>query len=105
MFGEMLIVLSGMCLVFLPALCYVGYLLSSVKGQKKFDYHVEKVKDKHGQVGVMIAYIDKILLGLWIICLGLYLSSYFVNDIAFDVFLVSLIFYIIIRFIDNKNEN
>ena len=66
---------------------------------------MEKVKDKHGQVGVIIAYIDKILLGLWIICLGLYLSSYFVNDIAFDVFLVSLIFYIIIRFIDNKNEN
>ncbi len=105
MFLEMLIVLFGMCLVFFPALCYVIYLLSSVTKKKKFDYHIEKVKDKHGQTGVIIAYIDKILLGLWIICLGIYLSSYFINDVAFDIFLVTFIVYIIVRFIDNKNEN
>lgn len=101
---ETIIVLFGMCLTFTPIVIFVWYLLTSMRSKKAFAYHLEKVKDKKNNLGVIIAYIDKILLGILIVFLGLYFSSFFSNTICLELFIACLILYIIIHFFDEKNE-
>lgn len=101
---EGLIRILGMCLTLLPIVVYFNYLLGSVREKKPFDYHLDNVRDKKGNFGVFIAYLDKILFGVGVISLGVFVASYFVNVLCFEIFIVVFIFYIIVRYIDYKNE-
>ena len=101
---EGIIVLFGMCLTFMPVIMFVHYLWTHAREKKPFDYHLDNVRDKKGNFGVFIAYLDKMLFGVSIVSLGVFVSSYFTNSLFLEIFIVVFIFYIIIRYIDNKNE-
>ena len=101
---EGIIRILGMCLTFIPIIIYVHYLWTSVREKRPFNYHVDNVRDKKGNFGVFIAYLDKMLFGVSIISLGVFVSSYFTNNLFLEIFIVVFIFYVIVRYIDNKNE-
>ena len=46
---EFLLVMFGMCLIFLPVLMIFSYLLLRVSKKTEFDCHIRKVKDKKGR--------------------------------------------------------
>ena len=52
---EGFITILGLCLTFLPVFMYFNYLLTHVSKKTSFDYHLEIVKDKKGDKGVVIA--------------------------------------------------
>ena len=101
---EGIIRILGMCLTIIPVILYVHYLWTSTREKRPFNYHVENVRDKKGNFGVFIAYLDKMLFGASIISLGVFVSSYFTNTLFLEIFIVVFIFYVIVRYIDNKNE-
>ena len=101
---EAIIRLFGMCLTFLPVIIFVHFLLASVKSKRPFQYHIDNVKDKKGNFGVFIAYLSKILFGVSVTCLGVFVSSYFTNTIFGEIFLIGFVFYVLIKYIDIKNE-
>ena len=101
---EVIIRLLGMCLTFLPVIIFVHYLLTSVKEKRPFQYHLDNVKDKKGNFGTFIAYLTKILFGVAVTCLGVFVSSYFTNILFGEIFLVTFVFYVLIKYIDVKNE-
>lgn len=101
---EATVVIFGMCLTFVPVVLFVNYLLRHVKYKQEFDYHIDKVRDKKGLFGVVIAYIERLLLGVVLISLGIYLSSFCLNYIFVEIFVISLLLYIFFHFIDEKNE-
>lgn len=101
---EGLIVLVGLCITFIPIIMYVKYLFSHIKQKTRFDYHLELVRDKKGQLGVCVAYAERILFGIGICLLGILMSEYFDNEIVFITFVIVLIIYIITKYFDEKNE-
>lgn len=101
---EIIVRLIGMCLTFLPVIYFVTYVIKRATEEQKFDLHINRVKDKKGIVGVIIAYINRISLFIVIMSLGIYISSYFINGIFFDIFIISLIVFIFSYFFDNKND-
>lgn len=101
---ETIIILAGLCITFLPALLYFKYLLSHVSTKTKFDYHLELVKDKKGRLGIIIAYLERIILGIYISSLGILMSEFFDNDTVLKILIISLVLYIIVKYIDEKNE-
>lgn len=101
---EGIIVIAGMCLTFLPIVIFVNYLLKHVKSKQAFDYHLDNVKDKKGNVGVIIAYGERFLFTFTLMSLGLYMSSFFVDFVFLEIFIISLICYLFVCFFDKKNE-
>ena len=101
---EIICKLIGMCLTFIPSLYFAIYMIRRATSEQKFDLHLKRVKDKAGTKGVLIAIINRILLFLFITCLGLYITSYFSNTVALDIIIISLITYIISYYLDNKND-
>ncbi len=101
---EAIIRLLGMCLTFLPVIIFVHYLLTSVKEKRPFQYHLDNVKDKKGNFGIIIAYLSKVLFGVAVTCLGVFVSSYFTNTIFGEIFLIAFVFYVLVKYIDIKNE-
>ena len=101
---EGIIVILGLCLTFLPVVLYVNYLLSRVSKTTPFDTHLEIVKDKKGDFGVAIAYLERILYGTAIVSFGILLSEYFNSESMFVVVVLSSILYVIVKYIDEKNE-
>ena len=101
---EIVIKLFGMVLSFVPSIYFASYIIKKATEVQKFDLHINRVRDKKGNKGVIVAYINKIGLWLLITSLGVYLSTYFDNSIFLEIFIVSLMIYIISYFIDNKND-
>lgn len=101
---EGIITILGLCLTFLPVLLYFNYLLTHVSKKTRFDYHLELVRDKKGHLGVGIAYLERIMFGIVICFFGILMSEFFTNDIIFRVLVLSLIFYVILKYFDEKNE-
>ncbi len=101
---ELVIKLLGMCITFVPSVYFASYMIKRATEEQKFDFHLKRVKDKAGIKGVILAIINRILLFLLITCLGLYITSYFSNEIALDFTIVMLILYLISYFVDNKND-
>lgn len=101
---ETIIVLLGLCMTFVPALLYFKYLLTHATKKTAFDYHLELVKDKKGNFGVAIAYLEKIAFGIMVCSLGILMSEFFNQDTILKVFIVSLVIYIILKYFDEKNE-
>lgn len=101
---EGLIVLIGLCIAFIPVIMYVKYLFNHIKQKTRFDYHLELVKDKKGNLGVYIAYLERIFFGTFIGLLGILMSEFFRNETIFISFVIVLVIYIIIKYFDEKNE-
>lgn len=101
---EGLIIVIGLCVTFLPVLFYVNYLLTHVSKKTRFDYHIEIVRDKAGNLGIGIAYIERILFGSCISLFGITMSEFFTNEFIFNFFVIVLVIYIIVKFFDEKNE-
>ncbi len=101
---EGFIIILGLCLTFLPVVMYFNYLLTHVSKKTPFDYHLEIVKDKRGTKGVIVAYLERILYGCAIVSFGILLSEYFASESMFAVVVVSSVLYVIVKWIDEKNE-
>ncbi|MBE6145015.1 MAG: hypothetical protein E7171_00165 [Firmicutes bacterium] len=101
---EGFITILGLCLTFLPVFMYFNYLLTHVSKKTSFDYHLEIVKDKKGDKGVVIAYLERILYGAAIVSFGILLSEYFANEVMFACVVITSILYVIVKWIDEKNE-
>ena len=101
---EGIIIILGLCLTFLPVLIYFNYLLTHVSKKTPFDYHLEIVKDKKGDFGIVIAYLERILYGIAITSFGILLSEFFKSEAMFASVVVSSVLYVMIRWIDEKNE-
>ena len=101
---EGLIIILGLCITFVPVFIYFNYLLTHVSKKTEFDYHLELVRDKKGKFGVGIAYLERILYGSSITSFGILLSEYFRSEVLFTLVIVSVVLYIIVKWIDEKNE-
>lgn len=101
---ECIIVLLGLCITFAPVIIYFNYLLTHVSKKTNFDYHLEIVNDKKGKIGMAIAYLERILYGIAITSFGILLSEYFKSEEMFAVVVISAILYVIVKWIDEKNE-
>lgn len=101
---EGIITILGLCVTFLPILIYFNYLMNHVSKKTSFDYHLELVKDKKGNLGVAVAYFERIMFGVTVCSLGIVLSEFFTNETMFQIFVISLIVYFITKYFDEKNE-
>ena len=101
---EGFIIILGLCLTFAPVFMYFNYLLTHVSKKTNFDYHLDIVRDKKGSFGVGIAYLERILYGAAIVSFGILFSEYFANEAMFASVVVISILYIIVKWIDEKNE-
>lgn len=94
----------GLCITFVPLIVFCKYLLGHVITKSSFDLHVEKVLEYKGKIGVVLAYVDKILLSLMVCFLGIWMSEYFTNEILGMLFVICLLGYIIVHYFDKRNE-
>ena len=101
---EGIVTIFGLCLTFLPVFIYCNYLLTHVSKKTNFDYHLDIVRDKKGSKGVAIAYLERILYCASIVSFGILLSEYFANEAMFACVVVISILYVIVKWIDEKNE-
>lgn len=101
---EGIITISGLCITFFPVAMYFNYLMIHVSKKTQFDYHIEIVNDKKGKKGVIIAYLERILLGIGISSLGILMSEFFRNEFVFQILIITFVFYVIVRYFDEKNE-
>ncbi len=101
---EGIVTIAGLCFTFLPVLIYVNYLLTHVSKKTRFDYHLELVKDKKGRFGIGIAYLERIFFGIVVCFFGILMSEFFANEIVFQILVISLILYVILKYFDEKNE-
>ena len=101
---EGLIVIVGLCISVVPLLIFLHYLFTHIKKKTRFDYHLELVKDKKGMFGIVIAYAERILFSTVIISFGLMLSEFFQNKLFLNIFIVSLVLYVLAKYFDEKNE-
>lgn len=101
---EGLIVIVGLCISVIPLVIFVHYLFAHIKRKTRFDYHLELVKDKKGTFGILIAYAERLFFALTITSFGLMLSEFFQNKIFLNIFIVSLVLFILAKYFDEKNE-
>lgn len=101
---EGIITILGLCITFLPVVFYVHYLLNHVSKKTRFDYHLELVTDKKGKIGILLAYVERILFGITLCSFGILMSEFFRNAIVFKIFVISLVFYVLVKYFDEKNE-
>lgn len=101
---EVLVVVLGMIITIVPVIYYFSYLLRHINGKTKFDYHIDIVKDKKGFKGVVIAYLEQILLAFLVTSFGLLMSNNFDSDILLKILIITLILFIIVKYFDERNE-
>lgn len=101
---EGIVIIAGLCITFIPVIMYFNYLMAHVSKKTRFDYHLELIIDKKGKLGIMIAYLERILFGSIVSLFGIMLSEFFTNEYIFQAFVISLILYIIVKYFDEKNE-
>ena len=101
---EIVCKLIGLCICFVPSVYFAVYMVKRATVEQRFDIHLRKVNDVAGKVGIIIAVFNRLALFILITCLGLYITSYFDNNVTLDIVIVSFIAYIISLYIDNKND-
>ncbi len=101
---EGIVIIVGLCITFFPAIMYFNYLLTHVSKKTRFDYHIELVDDKKGKFGIIVAYLERILFGLLVSLIGIWMSDFFTNELFFQLLVIVLILYIIVKYFDEKNE-
>ena len=99
-----LLSIMGLMLCFVPIILYVDYLMKHIKYKTKFDNHLIVVKDKKNKFGIIVAYITKVLFGIWVISLGVLLIGSFDNDLFILLFIITFVLYWLFKYIDEKNE-
>ncbi len=98
-----IITISGLIIVFFPLFYFINYLLKHIKRKTPFDCHLEIVEEKKRKYGVFIAYIERILLGSTVISFGLWMSEVFKKELFLILFVLSVIGYTVIKYLDEKN--
>ncbi|HAB67609.1 MAG TPA: hypothetical protein DCE23_09615 [Firmicutes bacterium] len=101
---EGIVSVVGLCITFFPPLMYLNYLLTHVNQKTRFDYHIEIVNEKKGKYAVILAYLERIMFGVLICVLGILMSEFFRNDAIFKILVFVFVFYIIVKYFDEKNE-
>ena len=101
---EIIIKLFGMILTFVPSIYLATYIIKRATEEQKFDLHLNRVRDKKGFKGVIVAYISRIALWFFVTGLGVYFTSFFENSTYLEVIIVSFLIFIIFYYIDNKND-
>ena len=101
---EGIVVIIGLCITFIPVLFYFNYLMNHVNKKTRFDYHLELVNDKKGKLGIVVAYVERILVGITISLFGIEMSEFFTNEIIFQIFVICFVLYVIVKYFDEKNE-
>lgn len=101
---EGIIVISGLFFTFFPAFIFVRYILRHSKGDTSFDNHVAFVKDKRGHIGVSIAYLERLFFGSMFLFLGLWMCDLFIEELFLLLLVLSIVFYVIFKYIDDLNE-
>lgn len=101
---EIIVVLVGLCLTFSPALLFANYIINKPMKKTDFDSHLELVKFNKGTFGVVIAYLERFLFGLMITTMGILLSEYFVNKLAVEILIVTIVLYFIVFYFNEKNK-
>lgn len=104
MIFEGVIIILGLCITFLSPLLYLNYLLTRVSKITRFDAHLNIVRDKKGNYGVVLAYLERILFGVVVSSMGILMSEFFDNEMILQIFVISLVGYVIIKYLDNLNE-
>ncbi len=99
---ELIVRVFGICIAFVPFVYLASYIIKRAKEEQKFDLHLNRVRDKKGTIGVIIAYTNRISLFILITFLGVYISSYFINSIALDVCIVMLIAFVFSYYLDSN---
>lgn len=101
---EGIIVISGLFFTFFPIFIFVRYILRHSKGNTSFDKRIAFVKDKKGSLGVSIAYLERLFFGSMFFFLGLWMCDLFREEIFFLLLVLSIVFYVILKYIDDLNE-
>lgn len=101
---EGFVIVLGMIITIVPVIYYFSYLLRHVNKKTRFDYHIDKVKEKKGIKGVIVAYLTQILLACSVMSMGLLMSNYFDGDFILKIFIITLILFIIVKYFDERNE-
>ena len=101
---EVLIVVMGIIITFIPVVFFVNYLFKHVKKNTRFDYHKELVKENRGNLGVFVAYMERILLSSLFIVMGVHMSEFFQIEGLTIAFVILLVLYVIFKYFDIKNE-
>lgn len=99
---ELIVRVLGICITFIPIIYFATYIIKRASEEQRFDLHINKVKDKQGTKGVIIAYLNRISLFIFITSLGVLISSYFTNNIALDICIVTIIIFIFTYYLDDK---
>ncbi len=98
---EGILTIIGLCLVFLPVVLYCNYLLKHVVKKTKFDQHIEMMNNN--KLFIVIAYLERILFGIFISSFGFWMSEIFSNSVVFVIVILSFVFYVIVKYFDMKN--
>ena len=101
---EALITIIGIVITFIPVAFFVHYLFKKVRTKTRFDYHKELVKDKKGNLGIVVAYLERILLSSLFIVGGIHMSEFFQIEALTTTFVILVVLYCIIKYFDVKNE-
>jgi len=101
---EALITIIGICITFIPVIFFVHYLFKKVKTKTRFDYHKELVRDRKGSFGIVIAYLERILLSSLFIVGGIHMSEFFQIEGLTITFVILIVLYSIVKYFDVKNE-
>ena len=99
---ELIIRVLGMCLTFIPVIYFANFIIQRASEEQKFDLHINNIKDKHGTKAVIIAYINRISLFIFITSLGVLISSYFTNSVSLDISIVTFVIFIFSYYLDDK---
>lgn len=101
---EGFVIVLGMVITIIPIVYYFSYLLRHINAKTRFDCHIDRVKDKKGFKGIIIAYLGQILLACSVTSLGILMSDNFDSDVLLKIFIITLILFIIVKYFDERNE-
>ena len=101
---EALITIFGICITFIPVVFFVHYLFKKVKTKTRFDYHLELVGDRKGKFGIIIAYLERILLSSLFIVGGIHMSEFFQIEFLTTLLVILVVLYAIVKYFDVNNE-
>lgn len=99
-----LIVVLGLCLIYVPIVILIGYIITKGRKKYEFDKYISYLKKHNDKKGIIIAYLNKIIVGLNIMILGFYMSEELENETALRYLIIFTILTIIITYFNKKNK-
>ena len=99
-----MIVILGLCLIFIPPMVLIGYIITKGRKKHRFDKYIEYLKKHNDKKGIILAYAHKIIVGITIMLLGFYMSEDLENEVALKYLIIFTILTIIITYFYKKNK-